>query len=638
MILCLCRLAMVTPGTAAEVSTASVAPPSSWVKTQFFNRQLPPTPLDSTADGHWLLLERQINAAENETFVHSVRQILTTAGVQNGATLTIDFNPAYQNLTIHWARIWRGSQHFDRLDTNQIKVVQPEREMDNFILNGRKSAILVLESVGVGDIIDYAYSLKGVNPIFSGHFAAGFPVQMADSADRMLTRVVWPPNRRLYAKAHGCSVQPVVAAGTNSVDYTWDVRQVAGLAPEDSLPEWWNPRPWVQLTEFKTWAEVSQWALKLFQTSAPLSPELSRKIAEWKRINGRESQVLTVLRFVQDDVRYFGIEIGASSEKPADPSIVFARRFGDCKDKSLLFVTILRALGFEAYPVLVNATLGRALEGWQPSDSAFDHCIAVVQCEGQNYWLDPTMNYQRGPLAAHYLPGYDRGLVVSPTTKALGVIPRATGLPATTTTEYFVLHGKTEPAELKVVTVAQGRDAEILRALFATTKRTDIEKNFMHVYSATYPGIKLASAIGMEDDLQQNRIQTTEWYSIDEAWTQPDKNRRYRCEFYPSTIAGFLKKPVDTDRKAPLGVGFPQHYHLRTEVTLPGSWPAEGDKTSIADPAFNFQKAYRCGNNSLVMEYEYQALTDWVSPERVGEYIQHLNQTSQSLGYALTWQ
>ncbi len=559
------------------------------------------------------------------------------AGVQNGATLTIDFNPNCQSLTLHWARIWRGTQHLDRLDTNSVKIVQQERELDQSVLNGQKSAILVLDDVRVGDIIDYSYSIKGANPVFGGHFSCAIPVQMEQPAERLLTRVVWPSRRQLYAKAHGCSVQPAVVAGKEAVEYVWDLRQVPGVALEDSLPAWCDPEPWVQLTDFKTWAEVNQWASALFQTTSPFSPELSRKVAEWKRIPGREQQIVTVLRFVQDEVRYFGIEIGASSEKPADPSAVFLRRFGDCKDKSLLFVTILRALGIEAYPVMVNATLGRAIEDWQPSASAFDHCIAVVQCDGQTYWLDPTMNYQRGPLAAHYLPSYGCGLVISPKTTGLTVIPQTTGLPQTTTTEYFQIRRKTEPAELKVVTIAEGRDADNLRELFAATKRSDIEKNYTHFYSDLYPGIKMSSPIAIEDDEQQNRVQTTEFYSIDKAWTQPDKGGKYRCEFYPSTIAALLRKPVDTDRKLPLGIDFPQHQILRTEVTLPEAWPFDADKKAIFDPAFTFRKDYRCASNKLVMEYEYQSLADSVSPEWVSQYIQRLNQSSQSLGYTLTW-
>ncbi|HEV2691581.1 MAG TPA: DUF3857 domain-containing transglutaminase family protein, partial [Verrucomicrobiae bacterium] len=470
---------MTFQGHAADISNPTVvAPPSSWVKPNFFNQQASTALLESSADEHLLLLEQQINAQKDETFHHSVRQILTSAGVQNGATLTVNFNPSYQSLTWHWARIWRGTQHLDRLDTNQVKVVQQEKDMDQFILNGEKSAILVLSDVRVGDIIDYAYSMAGTNPVFGTHFSAEIPVQMGQPAERLLTRVLWPTQRHLYAKPHGCSVQPLVIAGKETTEYIWDVRQAPGVGFEDLMPAWCDPQPWVQLSEFKTWAEVSQWAFSLFQVTNHFSPELAKKVAEWKQLPSPEQQILAALRFVQDDVRYFGIEIGSSAETPTDPSLVFARRFGDCKDKSLLFVTILRALGIEAYPALVNATQGRAIADWQPTGDAFDHCIAVVQCDGQTYWLDPTMNYQRGSLAAHYLPSYDCGLIIAPRTTALTPIPHKTGMPQTTTTEYFQLGRTAEPGQLKVVTVAVGRDADGLRELFASTKRSDIEKNY----------------------------------------------------------------------------------------------------------------------------------------------------------------
>jgi hypothetical protein len=495
----------------------------------------------------------------------------------------------------------------------------------------------VLNDVRVGDILDYAYSTKGENPVLGGHFSDAAAVQLELPAERLSTRVIWPAGRRLFAMPHGCSVQPTVVKGKESVEYDWDLRQVPGVALEDRQPAWYESEPWVQLSEFKTWAEVNQWAYALFKADGPLSPELSEQVAQWKRIPDQEEKIIAALRFVQDDVRYFGIEIGASADKPGDPSAVFKRRFGDCKDKSLLFVTILRALGIEAYPVLVNSTLGRAIANWQPSAGAFDHCIAVAHCGEQYYWIDPTMNYQRGPLAAHYLPSYEYGLVISPHTTALTPIPRTTGLPQTTINEYFLLRGKTEPADLKVVTVAEGRDAETLRELFATTKRSDIEKNYTHFYSEYYSGAKMASPIVVADDPQQNRIETTEFYSIANLWGAPDKSQNYHCDFYPANIFALLKKPVDLERKSPLGVNFPQHLHLRTEVTLPGTWAPEADDKRVDDPAFFLQKASQCAGNKLVMEYEYKTLVDWVAPNRVNEYVQRLNQASQLLGYTLTW-
>lgn len=634
---CVSLLAFTIQPHAAEPAAVKFGSPDDWVKPHFFTRPALDDLPDSSADEHLLLLERQINAVQNETFVHYARQILTLDGVQNGSTLTIDFNPDCQSLTWHWARIWRDGQHLDRLDTNSVKIVQREQELDQFALNGEKSAVLVLDDVRVGDVIDYAYSIKGTNPVFGGHFSAAALVQSAQPAERLLTEVFWPSSSRLYAKAHGCSVQPAVISGKGSVEYVWDFRQVPGLTLEDSLPLWCDPEPWVQLSDFQSWAQVNQWASVLFRTTSSLSPELTQKIAEWKQIPGQEQQILAALRFVQDEVRYFGIEIGESTEKPAAPSTVCARRFGDCKDKSLLFVTILRALGIEANPVLVNATSGRAILDWQPSAAAFDHCIAAVQCDGQTYWLDPTMNYQRGPLALHYLPDYGCGLVISPGTTGLTVIPQMAGWTGTTTSEYFQLHGKTEPADLKVVTVATGRDAEILRASFATNKRSDIEKQYTHYYSDLYPGVKMSLPIILVDDEQLNQVQTTEFYSIDKLFTALGKDRKYRCTFYPSAINNLLKKPVDTDRKLPLGITFPQHQVVRTEIILPDFWTVDTDKKTISDPAFIFQKNCSYTGRKLVMEYGYQSLADSISPDQVGQYLDDLNQCSQSLGYTLTW-
>ena len=51
-----------------------------------------------------------------------------------------------------------------------------------------------------------------------------------------------------------------------------------------------------------------------------------------------------------------------------------------------------------------NTTERRTLDQWQPSPLAFDHAIAVVRLDGQIYWFDPTINYQRGPLSVRYPP------------------------------------------------------------------------------------------------------------------------------------------------------------------------------------------------------------------------------------------
>ena len=615
----------------------TIAPAASWVTAHFFDRQPMVFPPEASMEQHWLLLERQINVATNETFIHCARQILTPAGVQNDSDLKIDFNPTYQTLTLHWARLWRGTNFLNQLGTNKVRMVQQERDMDQQLLNGEQTALLVMEDVRVGDIVDYAYSIKGENPVFNGKFSTDVPMQLPEPVGRMFTRIIWPAERRFYMKPQGFFLQPVLKTKTNVVECTWDLRQVPGFHQEDSLPIWCDPQPWVQLTEFKTWAAVNQWALTLFQNNAPLSPEIVRKIAEWKQLETREQQVIAALRFVQDEVRYFGIEIGVSANKPADPATVFARRFGDCKDKSLLFVTLLHNLGIEAYPVLVNTQARQTIADWLPAAGIFDHCIALVRFDDQTWWLDPTAGYQRGLLAMHYLPNYACGLVIAPGTAGLTLIPQTTGLPLTTTTEYFDLGRKSGASDLKVVTVAEGRDADRLREMFASNKRSDIEKNYTHYYAEAYPGITMAAPVQIEDDAANNRFQTTEFYAIAGVWIKSDSDGKYRCNFYPVTIAAMNKQPLDTQRSLPLAVGFPQHQILRTEISVPTAWTFSKEDKTVLDPAFSFRKQSHREGNKLILEYDYQSLMDFVPENRTDEYLQNLAQVTKALGDGFVW-
>jgi transglutaminase-like putative cysteine protease len=619
----------------APETKPSVAPPAKWVAPHFFERLSGEDQGQPGEDQRILLLERQINAADNEKFTHVVRQMLTSAGVQNGATISVDFDPTCQTLVFHWLRLWRGNTHLESLDPDKIRLIQPERDLEQSELNGQKSAVIVLDDVRVGDVIDCAYSIHGANPVFGGRFTAAVPVQLSQPVNRLITRLLWPLTRRLGVRDFGCSGEPAVQRTKEFTVYTWDQAMVPALRAEDSLPNWYDPEPWVQLSEYQSWAEVSLWAVTLFQNAAPLSPALLQKIAEWRRLGGQEEQVLAALRFVQDEVRYFGMEMAASSHRPADASVVFSRRFGDCKDKALLFVTILRALGVDARPVLVDTescgVVGRRL----PSATVFDHVITQVVCGGQVWWLDPTATCQRGPLAAHYLPNYGCGLVVAPGTTGLSLIPQTTGLPLTTTLEYFQLRRGVDAANLKVVTVSKGRDAESTRAYFASTPRDDAAKSYLKYYQALYPGARSASPLVLTDDEQQNVVETTEYYTIDPWWIRGAKNEKYRCTFSPPGIARLLKRPADTDRRMPLGVRFPEHQMVQTEVILPEAWPVESGAKTVSDPAFFFSQTLNCVGAQLEMKYEYRSLTDVVSADGVADYLKHVEQAAKSLDHEL---
>ena len=109
---------------------------------------------------------------------------------------------------------------------------------------------------------------------------------------------------------------------------------------------------------------------------------MQKKIKEIETANSSdEEKTKAALQFVQDDIRYMGIEIGENSHKPADPSKVFAQRFGDCKEKSYLLCVMLRAMNIDASPVLINTVSKKSISELLPAPTDFDHLTVRVKLD-----------------------------------------------------------------------------------------------------------------------------------------------------------------------------------------------------------------------------------------------------------------
>jgi hypothetical protein len=494
---------------------------------------------------------------------------------------------------------------------------------------------LILEDIRPGDILDIAYSLRGDAPGFGG-FGDEITLQASEPVERLSTRLVWPANRRLFIKNHGTTANPVVVRRGAFQEYKWDLNKVPGLPSEGSLPIWYKPHPWVQLSELQNWAQVNQLAMRLFQVTNSLTPVLMERIAEWKKLATPEARALAAVEFVQDEVRYQGMEVGASSFTACDPSTVFGRRFGDCKDKALLLVTILRALQIDAAPVLINTHARHTLDDWQPSTFAFNHAIVQFVINGETFWIDATASFQRGPLSARHLPNYERGLVLRPKTTALSFIPMSAAESTRNVTEQFQLQWLDQPSDLKVVTVATGREADQLRYELATVPRPQVEKAYLNYYTKRYTDISQTAPITISDNEEQNRLEITESYSIPHIWQRSSADYPYHCEFAPTNIREDISTPAMTLRSMPLAVHFPANETFRIEATLPNNWFIPNDEKTVEDEAFRFHRTVTLSPRKVVLQYDYKASADSVSPERMSQYVRHLDDAQRELAYWLT--
>ncbi|HEV2277574.1 MAG TPA: transglutaminase domain-containing protein, partial [Acidobacteriaceae bacterium] len=84
-----------------------------------------------------------------------------------------------------------------------------------------------------------------------------------------------------------------------------------------------------------------------------------------------------VADFMQQQIRYVGIEIGIGGWQPHTAEDVFRYRYGDCKDKATLMIAMLDAVGIRSTWVSVDIRRGRIDPG---APSLFgNHMIAAIE-------------------------------------------------------------------------------------------------------------------------------------------------------------------------------------------------------------------------------------------------------------------
>ena len=232
-------------------------------------------------------------------------------------------------------------------------------------------------------------------------------------------RLLWPSDRHLGIKEFGTKLAPTVTANGQLTEYVWERRDVPAVISDGESPSWFDPYGWIQFTEFDSWGAVAEWANGIYIVPDAVPEEIEKECQQIAPLKTEEARVLAALRYVQDNIRYLGMEIGVNSHKPYSIETILERRFGDCKDKALLLCTILRHLGFDTRPAVVGTDYRQTIGDWLPTPLAFNHLVVHLSLHGKVFWLDPTRHDQGGPLEQLYFPDFGWALVVAPGTTAL---------------------------------------------------------------------------------------------------------------------------------------------------------------------------------------------------------------------------
>lgn len=586
------------------------------------------------------LVDYQNHAERDQEYYHYACEFLSVAGVHEESEFSIEFDPAYQTLQLHRIRRKRAGKWEDVLDPEIIRLTVPEDDLGEGLLDGHVSILIFLEDIRPGDQVEYDYTLAGRNPVFEGAFFDTFPTEWETTVQHLSYRLLKDPERPMHWKAHRSTIEPVKRPpedGNPWEEWTWTRKDIPPRILENRLPSWFLRFGMVEISEFPDWQSVAEWGARQYRFGdEAVTPELAGVIDRIReKHETTEDRIIAAVRFVQDSIRYLGIEDGANAFRPVQPNRSFERRFGDCKDKTVLLSQILSELGVDSDPVCVHHAWRGRIEDLLPSPIAFDHVVLRIELpSGEHLWCDATDTHQGGTVETLPFPRYGRGLVLNPATSDLIELPEPD--PADhriEVIETYHLGDPGEPARLEVETVYTGAEADTARYHLESSEPDSLRRLYLDYYRENYPSIENDGPIEPRDDREANRLVVRERYHFPDFW-EPDPSDPgwYSKTLYLQAIRDLLAQPDHHRREMPFGISHPNFSRHETRLHLPGTdddWAGYFDEERflVESEAGVFERwaTYDPDEVFATINATYRSTADSVSPKAMETFNDSVN-------------
>ena len=142
----------------------------------------------------------------------------------------------------------------------------------------------------------------------------------------------------------------------------------------------------VSIKTFTNWADVATWMAELEDPQVLVDDALSRKAYELTALAKTEYDKIRAIATYVQNIQYISIQTGlgrGGGYRPRSSTEVFAKSYGDCKDKANLMRAMLKVIGIDAIPVSIFSGDPNYVRAEWPSPQQFNHCIIAVKVSEQ---------------------------------------------------------------------------------------------------------------------------------------------------------------------------------------------------------------------------------------------------------------
>ncbi|MBO9710472.1 MAG: tetratricopeptide repeat protein [Caulobacter sp.] len=554
-----------------EVRTVLYGPPSAWVKPA----ETPPAPeVEPGTPFSWRLLDQQARFTPDgdESYTDLAFKILTEDGLAAGS-LTLDWDPASESVTVHRLAILRDGQEIDVLKSDKFEVLRRETNLESAMLDGRLTAALQVKGLRVGDTLLFATTRRYRDPIPGSRAEWRSSVDHSGVAPRVRIRALWTKDRPMRWLKGSDLPAPTLTETAEGSELLLDLKDVKAPNAPTGAPMRYAYIDQLSLSGFETWRQVSALMAPLYAKAATLesgSP-LEAEVARIKAASPDPAvRAALALKLVQSQVRYVFVGLDGAGRKPAAADDTWRHRFGDCKGKTALLLALLARLDIPAEAALANSSgRGDGIDQRLPGQDMFDHVLVRATIGGKVYWLDGTRSGDENianiepptfrwvlPLRAEgaELEKIQRGPVILPYGETVMKIDASAGADA--------------PAEVTIQAVLRGDQAIESNRQILGTPRDEVVRSSLRAWNEQLSWVDFTDIDWSYDADAALFVANLRGKGKIHWWPVPGGLRQWDLDGSGVTFSSYQRDSV-MDASAPYAVVYPAFGRWTTAVILP---------------------------------------------------------------------